>query len=219
MYYSTRNPVLCVLAVLALIFIQGCSDPTEGKPAAVVHEVAAEASQEKEMPAEPTEASLRFVLGKKSTLDFVGSKVTGSHDGGFTDFSGAIMVPNENLAEGRVEIRIQMNSIFSDAEKLTGHLKSPDFFDVEKHPESSFNSTAITKQGDGFVLTGDLTLHGVTQSISFPATIKRRDNQIIADAEFSINRSDFKIVYPGKPNDLIREKVLIRLHIEATSAS
>jgi polyisoprenoid-binding protein YceI len=62
-------------------------------------------------------------------------------------------------------------------------------------------------------VTGNLTLHGVTKSISFPAKITVSGDNATLDSQFFINRKDFGIMYPGKPNDLIRDEVVIKLAI------
>ena len=88
---------------------------------------------------------------------------------------------------------IDMASTWSDNEGLTGHLKSPDFFDVAKHPKATFVSTEITpggEKGASHTVTGNFTLHGVTKSISFPATITVSDGSAKVDSEFFINRKD-----------------------------
>jgi polyisoprenoid-binding protein YceI len=64
-------------------------------------------------------------------------------------------------------------------------------------------------------VTGNLTLHGITKSISFPATITVAGDTVNADATFSINRKDFSINYPGKVDDVIRDDVLVKLTIHA----
>jgi polyisoprenoid-binding protein YceI len=92
-------------------------------------------------------------------------------------------------------------------------LKSPDFFDVARVPTATFRSTEIRAEGEGHTITGDLTLHGVTKRISFPATLAVTDAQISANAEFSINRQDFGIAYPGMPDDLIRDLVVVKLSL------
>ena len=63
------------------------------------------------------------------------------------------------------------------------------------------------------MITGDLTLHGVTKRISFPATVAVSDAQVQASSEFSINRKDFGINYPGMQDDLIRDLVVIKLSL------
>jgi polyisoprenoid-binding protein YceI len=147
-----------------------------------------------------------------SKIEFVGAKVTASHDGGFTDFAGKVALA-EPIENSQIELTLQTASLYADKEKLTKHLKSPDFFDVGKFPTATFRSTGIKKEGAGHTITGDLTLHGVTKSISFPATISVSDVRVDAKAEFSINRQDFGIAYPGMPDDLIRDLVVIKLSL------
>jgi polyisoprenoid-binding protein YceI len=147
-----------------------------------------------------------------SKIEFVGAKVTASHDGGFTDFAGKVELA-EPVEKSQVELTIQTASLYADKEKLTKHLKSADFFDVARFPTATFRSTRIVEKGAGHTITGDLTLHGVTKSISFPATISVGDAQVDAKAEFSINRQDFGIAYPGMRDDLIRDLVVIRLSL------
>lgn len=165
-----------------------------------------------------------FALTPDSKLEFVGSKVTGSHTGGFETFTGTFEV---DLAAGKLAengthtVEIDMNSVFSDNEKLTGHLKSADFFEVETYPTSTFALTkAVPQDGDNYKLSGTLDLHGVKKAITFPATVTVSEDRktISVKAEFAINRMDFEIQYPGKPDDLIREEVVIRFDVTGTQA-
>ena len=112
-----------------------------------------------------------------------------------------------------------MNSIWSDSERLTGHLKNEDFFDVTRFPATTFAVTGMEGTGPQHTVTGNLTLHGVTKSISFPAEIRVTNEEVTVRAEFAINRQDFGIKYPGRPDDLIRDRVVIKLDIKATPAS
>lgn len=150
-------------------------------------------------------------------VQFKGSKVTGSHDGGFRKVTGSVTVPDGDLAKSVVDVSIDMTSVYSDDEKLTGHLSSPDFFDVAQFPTSTFKSTQIVKSDAGFTVKGDLTLHGVTKGIEFPADLALNGNDLTAKAEFAINRKDFSIVYPGKPDDLIRDEVVIKFDLKAAA--
>ena len=110
---------------------------------------------------------------------------------------------------------IAVKSVFTDSEKLTGHLQSPDFFDAEKFPEATFVTTTIAANGDAFTVTGDLTLHGVTKSITFPAKLALQGETVKATADFAINRKDFGIVYAGKADDLIADNVAINFDLTA----
>jgi len=156
-----------------------------------------------------------FLLTQDSTIGFVGSKVTGSHEGGFRQFDGGIVVVDGDPTRSRVEVNIDTTSLWADNERLMGHLQSPDFFDVETYSTARFVSTQIVPAADGYEVTGNLELHGVTKSITFPATIEIQPDRVVATAEFFIQRFDFDIVYPGKPDDLIRDEVVIRLDLSA----
>lgn len=206
-------------AAIAGLFIVSCAEnPADNTPSAEVSDPTEESASTTE-PA-PAGETTSYEFTEESTIGFVGSKVTGSHEGGFKKFSGSFSVADGKPGPGPHEIEIDMTSTWSDAEKLTGHLKSPDFFDVEKFPTSAFKVTNVEEaEGENaYTLSGDFTLHGVTKKISFPATVKKADGKVMLDAEFDINRKDFGIVYPGKPDDLIRDEVVIKLAMVAAPA-
>ena len=207
-----------VLLAGALLF-SGCAEnPADNVPAATVSSTpAATATAEpggEEAQATPVEGTI-YAFADGTEVGFVGSKVTGSHEGGFKKVDGSVTVPAEALEQAVVDLTVDMASVYSDAEKLTGHLKSEDFFDVANNPTATFKSTSITKTETGFDVTGDLTLRGTTKAITFPAEISVEGDTVKTKAEFSINRKDFNIVYKGKPDDLIREEVVIKFDITA----
>ncbi len=217
-------------SVMAAFILSGCADPAEKTPDAIVADAqgtppaeeaaaapAEETAGEPMEEAAPADAAV-YTFSPDSSIEFVGSKVTGSHTGGFAQFSGAITLAGEDLTQAKIESSIDMTSVHSDADGLTKHLMSADFFEVETYPEATFVSTSIAPKEGGYMITGDFTLHGVTKSIGFPATITMADGTITANAEFDINRKDFGIEYPGKPDDLIRDNVVIKLSIQASSA-
>ncbi|MGB5192471.1 MAG: YceI family protein [Polyangiales bacterium] len=196
--------------IAATVFLViGCKDPGADVTAAKVEAPTGE--EPATAPADAKTTSLA-INPSNSKVEFVGAKVTASHPGGFTDFSGEVDL-GDPIEQSRINLTIQTASLYADKEKLTKHLKSPDFFDVEKFPTATFQSTEIRKEADGHTITGDLTLHGVTKRISFPATIESSDSQVSANAEFSINRKDFEINYPGMQDDLIRDLVVIKLSL------
>lgn len=194
--------------LLALTAALGCANPASDKPKAVVH---GDAARE----AAPAPAAVRFVITDDSSINFVGSKVTGRHDGGFKEFDGEIHMVPDKPDMSSVKVVIDTTSLWADNDKLTGHLKSPDFFEVEKFPTATFTSTDIRRDGERYMVTGNLDLHGVSKSISFPAEIKTEADRVTADAEFAIKRFDFNIVYPGKAEDLIRDDVVVKLDLVA----
>jgi polyisoprenoid-binding protein YceI len=224
------NTTLLALAVTALS-LAACEDPTKGKAKATTGEAIPSATTQAATAASgsaPTAASgsaptaagaARFAFDQAgSKVGWVGSKVTGKHEGGFGTFKGTIDVTDGAAEKSKVSVEIDADSLTSDQEKLTGHLKSPDFFDTKAHPKATFASTEIKKGGDKgatHTVTGNLTIKGITKSISFPATVSVTGDAASLDAEFSINRRDFSLNYAGKPNDLIRDDVLIKLTIRA----
>lgn len=85
--------------------------------------------------------------------------------GQFTDFSGSITIAEDPL-ESSAEVTIQVASVSTGDAKRDDHLRSPDFFDVEKYPTMTFRSTAVKTDGSGrYVLTGDLTIKDVTKPV------------------------------------------------------
>ena len=154
---------------------------------------------------------------KTRKVEFVAAKVTRSHQGSFKQFAGKIdLVPN-SIPDSRVTIDIDTGSVVTDEPELTAHLKTADFFDVAKYPKATFVSTKIEPAntgGSALHHTGNLELHGVKKSITFPATIQVTPDSVAVDAEFAINRKDFGIVYAGKADDLIRDGVVIKLAIK-----
>lgn len=210
------------LAALSLILtLAGCApNPAQNVPPAQVNTPAPGATETPvagETGAETPAGDLKVykITPETSKISWVGSKVTRSHEGGFKKFSGEIGVVGGDPEKSKVIVDIENDSLFADEEDLTEHLKSEDFFDVAKIPKSSFKSTRIAKKGEGYEMTGDLTLHNVTKSISFPANITVTPEDVTSKAEFAINRIDFGIKYPGKADDLIRNEVVIKLDLKA----
>ncbi len=194
------------VTLVAAWLITGCSDPADN--------VTKTAASEPKQAAQPATTAKDYVIRAGSEIGFVGSKVTGSHEGGFKKFAGKVSVAN-GVVTG-TEVKIAMDSTWSDNDRLTGHLKSPDFFDSAKYPNATFTVTGVTASNAVQIVTGNLELHGVTKSISFPAEIQVVDDAVTVKSEFAINRRDFNINYPGKPNDLIRDNVVLRLNVKAT---
>ena len=203
--------VKTLIIVLPLLLVVACSDPAANKPRAVTGEAAPAASA-------PAGGERYLITPEHCKIEFVGSKVTGSHNGSFEKFSGEITY-NGAPEKSRVRITIDLTSVKTDAAKLTEHLKTADFFDVAKYPTGTFESTEIRPSGERgttHTITGNLQLHGVTKSITFPATIGVTADTITVDATFSINRKDFGINYAGASDDLIRDNVVLKLQVHAT---
>ncbi len=213
------SSALLAAIVTAALAVAGCDDPAKDKSKATTTAVTpASATQAVTQAAPAASAELGFSAATGSKIAWVGSKVTGKHDGSFGEFKGTIRVVDGAPERSSVHVEIAAASITSDTERLTGHLKSPEFFDVGKFASVTFDSTAVKKGGDKgatHTVTGNLALHGVTKAVTFPATIKLEGDAATVDAEFTLSRKDFALTYPGKPDDLIRDEVVVKLSIKA----
>jgi len=138
---------------------------------------------------------------KSSKMIWKAEKVTGKHDGTIQLSSGKVMLDGKTITGGTFVI--DMNTIkvvdITDAEynaKLLGHLKSNDFFSVEEFKTSTFEITS-TKQieGERYQINGRLTIKGITNDVSFPATVKVTDKSIITVGTATINRVKYGIKY------------------------
>ncbi|MGB0591118.1 MAG: YceI family protein [Myxococcota bacterium] len=228
----TLSTALAISAALALaITTSGCAkDPSETAPKAEVGaakatapKAAADPKPAAAAPAAKAAPSKRASVALKGTVGFVGSKVTGSHSGIFKTWSGTVEM-GDTIESATLTFSADVASVFSDpdnrgawSEKLDGHLKSPDFFDAAKFPKASFKSTAIAKAAKGpgtHTITGDLTMRGVTRSVTFPATVTRSGKAITAKAEFTIQRGQWGINFKGKADDLIRDGVVLKIDVQ-----
>ncbi len=214
---------------LLLALLIACADPAKNVTPA---EVAAPEAPKAEAPAAPAHAghgaatpAAPTYAGKALTptgsVGFTGAKVTGSHDGTFGTWSGALYLDGEKVTGLTVEA--QVTTLATDSAKLDDHLRSPDFFEVTKWPTATFKSTSITEgapadsklAGANATVTGDLTIRDVTKSVTFPAALEVGQTEVKANTEFFINRKDFGIVYPGKPDNLIKDEVVLRVALTA----
>jgi polyisoprenoid-binding protein YceI len=109
-----------------------------------------------------------------SSVNFsIDHMVVNTVHGRFRQFEGTITVdPDNNNALTAASGTIQAKSIDTDIEKRDNHLRSPDFFDAEKFPTITFESTEVKKDGNGMLLVGKFTMHGVTKDVSLPCTLK-----------------------------------------------
>jgi polyisoprenoid-binding protein YceI len=193
------------LSASSFLLLLSCENPADKTSAAEVSSAKEEAS---------ASGGTEYRFTDASTITFVGSKVTGSHQGGFKKFEGGFTVSDGEPVAG--EFMIDMASTWADDDKLTGDLKSDRFFHVSEYPQSTFKVTEIKKTGDAaYQVSGNLTLHGVTKNLTFPTKVVMNEEMVNLTAEFDINRFDFGIKYPGKKDDLIRKEVVLKLDLEA----
>ena len=140
------------------------------------------------------------VDNQKSTIKWIGSKIAESHEGLISIQNGVLLINHGTLVGG--DITIDMSSIqttdMSDKynKKLDSHLKNEDFFDVEKHPISVLKITKATKtEANNYQIVADLTIKGITHSITFDAEVNIRKVAFFAKAKIKIDRTKWGIKY------------------------
>ncbi len=147
------------------------------------------------------------------------SKVRGK----FTKFTGQL-VTAENPLDSTVTAEIDLASIDTGSEQRDGHLRSPDFFDTDKHPLMTYRSTGLRADGDDFILEGELTLKGVTREVPLKLELNGfgPDSYGGTRAGFTakgqINRADFGVTWNAAIEGggvVVADKVELHLEIEA----
>ncbi len=147
---------------------------------------------------------------EKSKIDFVGKKPDGKHAGGFKDFTSEAKVNMESPDKSSLTIEIKTDSLWSDDEKLTGHLKNPDFFDVKKYPTIKFESTKIEVSDDKATIIGKLTMLDKTVEVKIPTTTELNDKSLTLKADFKIDRTKWGMNYgKGKIEDDVELKIML----------
>ena len=155
-------------------------------------------------------ADVEYKLTKDNTkIEWTGTKPGGKHSGGFEKVNGTASITE--AAGLKIDVEIDCDSLYSDDKKLTGHLKSPDFFAVKDHPKAKFVSTKVAKADKGYIVTGDLTLLGKKKEVSFPTEISTGD-KLTMNGTIEISRSEFGMNYKKGEID---DKVTIRVKVDA----
>ena len=206
-----------LLVALMLTAIVGCSkNPADDVAKAEM----AEASGTQQVAA-ASEAAISaktaYAIGTDSKINFLASKIVGSEQpGGFEKFVGQLNVADGKLVAEGSKIVIDMHSIWTEAgARLTNHLKNADFFEVEKNPTSTLIATKIEEVDGKQMITGDLNMHGVTKSITFPAEVSVTNQEVTLTAEFHLDRSEFDMGFTGRADNVIRKEVIMTLDVKA----
>ncbi|RNA63196.1 YceI family protein [Chryseobacterium nematophagum] len=205
-------------------------------PALLVVAVMTSCKKEKPLTNESSEV-VTTKEGNQYTLDTLNSKVewkgykifkseNTSHFGDIKFESGDVTIKDGKLESGKFVA--DMNSLTSmdlkdDAEKLgklNGHLKSGDFFEVEKFPTASYEITKVTSVSEGdynTLLDGNLTIKGITKSVQFKANVSVKEGEVgIATEPEDIKREDFGVKFQAPAqNGVIKDEVTLQVNIKA----
>ena len=148
--------------------------------------------------------------------------------GFFRDFTGEVNFDSKDVSKSTVTFKAMMTSVDTGVSGRDNHLSTADFFDVKTYPEMTFRSTKVEKKGKGWIVTGDLTMKGVTKSVTIPFQIagwlpasERAGMKMGIAGETTINRRDFGVNWGNNlPSGVpaVSDEVKVVLQIEAGKA-
>ncbi len=213
-----KKRILNVFTIFTIVFtLVACKDKAKE-----AETTAAEAAAKAQME------SVKYIANAtESSIDWTGFKPTGKHNGTINVENGVFTVNNGKLESG--SFLIDMKSIVnldipSDDEnngKLVGHLKSADFFDVEKFPNAAFEITGFEEKEGKTMLSGNLTLKEKKNNVTFPVSVATEGDSFTMTSEvFTIDRSKWDVKYGSKSffdnlgdkfiNDDIELKIVVK---------
>lgn len=166
-------------------------------------------------PAQAQQSTPWLIDSATTTVTASAHKVIGGHDLAFPGGTGSVAVGTVDGAIIGLDVTVPIATLTTDAAKLTAHLVTPDFFDAATMPAATFHATSVTGAAPAYTVVGDLTIHGKTKSVTFPATANVVEGVLTATAEVALDRKDFDLVYPGKPDNLIQDAVELKISIVA----
>jgi len=148
-------------------------------------------------------AGSQKVDASKSSVKWLGKKVTGEHYGTIAVKEGSLEVANGKVTGGKVVIDMQSIAVedIKDAGmngKLVGHLKSDDFFSVATHPTAELSVTKVESNGSNHTFSGNLTIKGITNPASFTATSAKDGKSTVYKGKLTIDRSKYNVKYGSK---------------------
>lgn len=210
-----RTKFLKFLTIAAIgVAIVSCKNKADEATTTEAEEVAvSEASSTKYM-----------VNTDESVIEWTGHKPTGKHNGTINLESGVFTVNDSKIESGT--FMITMNSLKDNdgSEKLEGHLKSADFFEVEKYPNAAFDVTGYEMVDGKAMLSGNLTLKDAKNNVTFPVTSSQDGNTFTLTSEmFTIDRSKWNVKYGSKSffDDLgdkfINDDIELKITVKATT--
>ena len=151
------------------------------------------------------------LVAEKSKIEFVGSKPSGSHKGGFKTFTVDGNIDWDNLSKSSLKLDIDAASLWSDDGGLTSHLKNRDFFNVGNFPKIQFDATKIELGSDGAAtVSGKLTMLDQSIDTSIPCKITITDSGLTVTAKLTIDRTKWGINYgQGRVNNDVDVKATL----------
>lgn len=161
-----------------------------------------------------------------SEVSFRVRHLTGRVRGHFKEFSSSLMADPAQLTTGSVTVEVKTASVSTEHEKRDAHLRSPDFFDVEKFPVMTFKSTRVEANGSDIAVSGDLTIKGVTRPVVLKGTFNGKvvdpwgKERLGFEVSGTIDRRDFGLTWNKlvEGSSLVGDDVTIDIAVEAVKS-
>ena len=191
--------------------VQGVEDSVAVSPAGDTNPAASDAKTAggMEIALTPSNTRIQFTgTHKKNPPPDPDARV-----GTFSAFDGKAVVADDELKS--ISVVIKIDSIETPQEKLTNHLKAPDFFDAREYPTAKFETTRIARNVDGdHQITGDLTMLTTTKEVSFPARVGMQDGKLSLSAQLKIDRTEFGMT---DHTDNVNEEVSLQIDVGSSA--
>lgn len=153
------------------------------------------------------------IQADKARIRFEIGALVGKTEGKFGGLTGMIRFAPGQLQQAVFDVSIQAATIFTDNGRRDKHLRSADFFDVEKFPLIRFQSSSITRNGDQYLVTGTLQLKDVRKTVAFPFHFQDNGREGLFKGSFRINRLDFGV---GEKSMLVDDEVTLLIEVPVT---
>ena len=162
--------------------------------------------------AAPNRPGVIPVSRSNASIEFTGSTSLMSQTGHFEAFDGTVEVPTDDPKDMKARVTVDMDSTTTKIGLLTKHLKGEDFFDVARFPKAEFLVDGVSPSGEAgrYQVSGKLTIHGVQQSIAFPARIAITPEEVSFDATMTISQTGFGMTEAAKKT---KDEVPVRVSI------
>jgi polyisoprenoid-binding protein YceI len=154
-------------------------------------------------------AALNWQIADGYSIAFSSNDASGI----FKGFKGSILFDDQNPAASKFDVTIDAASINTGNGLQNKHARSDEWFDVVKYPTIQYTSQKIVKAGNGYQVTGNLSIHGVTKQVLIPFTFQKTTSGGVFAGTFTINRSDYKV---GKPGGDVAEQIKVDLSVPVT---
>lgn len=153
----------------------------------------------------------------RSQIRFHASSRLMDADGRFHRFGGEVRFDDSRPEAAAARLTVEVASIDTGIRMRDDHLRSEDFFHVERYPTATFLVASASRDAERWVVSGQLTVRGVTQPLSLPVTVSRTGAELRIRGEFTVNRQAFGISYRSFLNP-IRDEVRVWIDLVATAA-